>query len=146
MTIERVRRVAAGELPMPPSGQTLGLRLISVEEGSTTMQMPIDERFLNRGGGVQGGFLAALADANMGTAVGTVSTEGESHSTLEFKLNFVRPATAEAGPLTATSRVLYRGSRIAHVEADIRNSGGELVAKATSTWTIRKTDSKGEQP
>lgn len=142
--IDEIRKVMTGEREMPPSGKTLVLEMVRVEEGSTTIRMPIDERFLNRGRGVQGGFLAALADAAMGTSLATVTDEGESHSTVEFKLNFFRPAVEGTGPLSATGRVLHRGRRIGHVEGEIRGAGGELIAKATSTWAIRKSDGSAQ--
>jgi uncharacterized protein (TIGR00369 family) len=76
----------------------------------------------------------------MGTSLGTLSALDESHATIELKLSYLKPATSDLGPLRATGRVLHRGRRIAHVEGDIRDSSGELVAKATSTWSIRKFD------
>lgn len=137
--LDWARQIQSGERGFPPSGVTLGLKMIAVEEGSTTVEMPIDERFLNRGGGVQGGILASLADANMGTAVSTVCDEDETHATLEMKINFMRPAPPESGPLVGTSEVLHRTRRVAHTTSEIRNSAGELVAKATASWVIRKT-------
>jgi uncharacterized protein (TIGR00369 family) len=138
--IDEIRKVITGEREFPPSGKLLHLKMVAAEEGSTTIEMPIREEILNRGGGVQGGFLASLADANMGTSLATLCEDDESHSTIELKLSYLKPALAIAGPLTATARVLHRGRRIAHVEGDIRNASGELVAKATSTWAIRKSD------
>ena len=130
----------AGDREFPPSGRLLQLKMVEVEEGSTTVEMPVRDEVLNRGGGVQGGFLASLADAAMGTSLGTLSALDESHTTIELKMSYLRPATADRGPLRAKGRVLHRGRRIAHVEGDIRDSFGELVAKATSTWAIRKSD------
>lgn len=131
------RELMAGR-SLPRSAVTLGLRFVAVEEGSTTIQMPIDERFLNRAGAIQGGILASLADSNMGSALSTVIEQDETWATLEMKINFFRPATPGSGPLTASSQVLHRSRRVAHVTSEIRNSSGELVAKATSSWAIRK--------
>lgn len=135
--IDFIRQIVTGERGFPPSGQTLRLRMVEVEEGSTTVEMPVDGRFLNTAGGVQGGILAALADAAMGSSISTVCEVDESHATLEFKLNFLRPAPPEAGPLRARAHVLHRGRRIAHTEAEIRSKDGDLVAKATASWLIR---------
>lgn len=137
--LQLMRQALTGDRDLPPSGKTLGLSFLAVEEGSTTIEMPVEDRFLNRGGGVQGGFLAALADAAMGSSLSTVTDLDESHATLEFKLNFLRPATKERGPLTATGHVLYRGRRFAHTEGEIRGKDGDLVAKATASWIIRKS-------
>lgn len=138
--LDEIRKVINGERDFPPSGKLLQLKMVTAEEGSTTIEMPIRPEILNRGGGVQGGFLASLADANMGTSLATLCDEDESHSTIELKLSYLKPALADAGPLRATAHVLHRGRRIAHVEGEIRNAEGELVAKATSTWAIRKAE------
>lgn len=138
------RQMMSGERPFPPSAVTLGLRIVAVEEGSTSIEMPVDERFLNRAGAVQGGILASLADSNMGTAISTLCDEDETHATLEMKINFFRPATPETGPLTAKSKVLHRSRRVGHTTSEIYNSAGELVAKATASWAIRKV--AGEPP
>ena len=53
-------------------------------------------------GTVQGGILAALAAAAMGWAYMTTLGEGESYTTLEMKVNFLRPA--RSGPLVAAAR------------------------------------------
>jgi uncharacterized protein (TIGR00369 family) len=120
------------------------LRVVSAEEGSTVLEMPVDERFLNFAGGVQGGILASFADSNMGTAINTVSEDDEIHATLELKINFFRPATPEMSPLRATSKVLHRSRRVGHTTSEIRSASGELVAKATASWAIRKVP--GEPP
>lgn len=140
--LDFLKQMVSGEREFPPSGKTLGLKMLNVEEGSTTIEMEVDEPFLNRGGGVQGGFLAALVDAAMGTSLGTVSKLDENHATLEFKLNFLRPATSRNSPLKATGKVLFRGRNFAHTEGDIVGSDGKLVAKATASWIIR-TDDQG---
>lgn len=128
----------SGRREMPTSAKTLGIEILEVREGSTTLQMPVDDRFLNRSGGVQGGILASLADSNMGTAVSTVTDPDETHATLEMKINFFRPALKKDGPLVATSEVLHRSRRVAHTTSEIRNAGGDLIAKATASWAIRK--------
>lgn len=136
--IGRVREMMNGEIEVPSAWQLLDMRLVAVEEGAATIEMPISERILNRGGGVHGGFLATLADASMGATIGTITDDDEIHSTIEIKLNFVKPASLGTGPLRATGHILHRSKSIAHVEGDIVNDYGDLVAKATSTWGIRK--------
>lgn len=139
-----MEQMVSGERPMPPSAVTLGLRFVDVEEGSTVMEMPVHERFLNSAGGVQGGILASFADSNMGSAINTVCDVDETHATLELKINFFRPATPEMSPLRATSKVLHRSRRVGHTTSEIRSASGELVAKATASWAIRKV--VGEPP
>lgn len=135
--LDYVRQLISGERQFPPAGQMLGMKMISADEGTTVIEMPVDERFMNNAGGVQGGILAALADSAMGTSVGTVERVDESHVTVEFKLNFLRPATPDSSPLRATANVLNKGKRFAHTEAEIRGVTGELIAKATASWLLR---------
>lgn len=145
MTRQRwAEQMMSGEYPMPNSAVTLGIRILAVEEGATTLEMPIDDRFLNRAGAVQGGILASFADSNMGTAINSVCNEDETHATLEMKISFFRPATPDMGPLRGTSKVLHRSRRVGHTTSEIRSASGELVAKATGSWAIRKV--VGETP
>jgi uncharacterized protein (TIGR00369 family) len=143
--LEALQQMITGEREFPPSGKTLGLKMVEVDEGTTTIEMDVKEPFLNRGGGVQGGFLAALVDAAMGTSLGTICAIDENHATLEFKLNFLRPASARNTPLRATGKVLFRGRNFAHTEGDIVGSDGKLVAKATASWIIRRNEAEGDR-
>ena len=93
-------------------------------------------------GTVQGGILAALADAAMGWAYMTTLGEGESYTTLEMKVNFLRPA--RSGPLTARARVLSAGRTIGLVECAMLGEGDKLVAHAVSTcMTLRGEQAAG---
>lgn len=138
--------VQPSEIELPPVGLTLGFRVIALQDGSATIEMPGDDRFLNRAGGVQGGILAALGDSSM--AISLRSTEGpqETHATLELRIHFFRPAAKENGPFRATGRVLHRSRRIAHVESEIRDSSEELIAKTVGTFAIRQTEGTPPPP
>lgn len=83
---------------------------------------------------VHGGLIAALADAAMGIAFGRTLVDNQDFSTIEMKVNFVRPV--KEGRLTASANVVQRGLRIGFVECDIKNERGKLVATATSTCTV----------
>jgi uncharacterized protein (TIGR00369 family) len=144
--LDEMKMLMTGERPMPPSSTLLGIKVIDVQEGSTTLEMQVEERFFNRGGGVQGGFLAALADATMGTTLGTVCETDETHATLEFKLSFLRPANKDSSPLRSQGHLLYRGRRFAHTDAEIRAGNGDLIAKATASWIISKSVGKKPPP
>lgn len=137
--LEWIRKVITGEAQLPAAGITLGFRMIEAEEGSTTMQMDFQESLTNRSGSMQGGVLAALMDASMGSSLSTVSEENEDHATLEFKVSFMRPATAALSPFTAVGLVLYRGRSIAHTTSEVKGSDGTLLAKATGSWMIKRS-------
>jgi uncharacterized protein (TIGR00369 family) len=131
--------IAAGELPPPPVARLLGFDDIeSVAEGRVVFRMPPAEEHLNPLGTVHGGVLTALLDSAMGCAVHTTLPAGAMYTTLELKVNFLRPALAGGGVLRAEGSVVHRGATIALAEAQITDAEtGKLVAHATSTCLIK---------
>jgi len=85
-------------------------------------------------GTVQGGILAAIADAAMGWAYMTTLGEGESYTTLEIKMNFLRPV--RAGRLEARARVRNAGRTVGLVECDVLAEGGKTAAYSVSTCMV----------
>jgi uncharacterized protein (TIGR00369 family) len=99
-------------------------------------------RHANPMGTLHGGVLCDIADAAMGSAYGTLLDEGESFTTLELKINFLRPVWDAT--LTATGRVISRGKTVGLTECDITDEQGRLVARASSTClTLRGDQAKG---
>jgi uncharacterized protein (TIGR00369 family) len=119
-----------------PVAKLLGMKLASAGPGLATFTMDVDERHHNPMGSVHGGILGDLADAAMGYAVISTLATDETFSTLEYKVNFLRPAFA--GKLRCLARVDTRGKTIAYAVADVLNEEGKVVAKAVSTNLIIK--------
>jgi uncharacterized protein (TIGR00369 family) len=119
-----------------PVAKLLGMRLASAGPGLATFVMDVDERHHNPMGSVHGGILGDLADAAMGYAVISTLGADETFTTLEFKVNFLRPAFS--GRLRCAARVETRGKTIAYAVADVHNEEGKVVAKATSTALVVK--------
>ena len=72
----------------PPSAKLLGwtLRAIDPAAGTIEIGFTADERFLNPGGTVQGGFLAAMLDDTQGPALFGM-THGEAYApTIDFNI------------------------------------------------------------
>jgi uncharacterized protein (TIGR00369 family) len=102
--------------------------------GEATVEIDCDGRHHNPMQRVHGGLIAALADAAMGIAFGRTLVDNQDFSTIEMKVNFVRPV--KEGRLTASASVVQRGLRIGFVDCEIKNQRGKLVATATSTCTV----------
>ena len=83
---------------------------------------------------VHGGLLALLADAAMGIAFGRTLLDSEVFSTIEMKINFIRPI--RDGRLVAQAKVVERGLRIGFVECEITNPQRRRVATASCTCTL----------
>jgi uncharacterized protein (TIGR00369 family) len=131
-----LQALIAGELPAPPMMQTLGYTLAEAEKGRVVFAGTPDFRHYNPLGTVHAGFAATLLDSALGCSVHTMLAKGESYTTLEFKINLVRPLTDKTGPVRAEGRVLHRGRTVATAEGDLKDSAGKLYAHATTTCAI----------
>ena len=93
-------------------------------------------------GTLHGGVLCDVADAAMGIAYASTLAEGETFTTLELKINFLRPF--RTGKLAATARMVNAGRTIGLAECDVTDAGGRLIARAMSTcMTLRGESSEG---
>ena len=129
--LDRLQMVQRGEVPPPAVARLIGFSLAAVEAGRAIVRLDAGPRHANPMGTVHGGVLCDIADAAMGIAYAAGLEEGETFTTLELKINFLKPV--RAGALTATGRVVKSGRTIGLVECDITDEEQRLVARASST-------------
>jgi uncharacterized protein (TIGR00369 family) len=122
----------------PPIAVLIGFRPVSFGGGEAAFEMRADSRHHNPMGTVHGGILCDLADAAMGYAFASTLGPGESFTTLELKINFLRPVFDEK--LSARAKVTHRGKTVGLVECDVTNGDGKLVARASSTCSVLRGD------
>jgi uncharacterized protein (TIGR00369 family) len=115
----------------PPVAELLGIDFVSAGDGLCTMKLEAEERHSNPMGTVHGGILCDLADAAMGMAFFSTLEPGESFTTLELKINYLRPFWT--GTLVARGKVVHRGKTVGMTECDVVDDQGRLIARATST-------------
>jgi uncharacterized protein (TIGR00369 family) len=140
--LERLRAVVRGELPLAPVAGLVGFTLTAVAEERATIELDAGPQHANPLGTLHGGILCDIADAAMGLAYATMLGEGESFTTIELKINFLKPIWA--GKLRAEGRVIKRGRTVGLVESDVFDAKGSLVARASSTcMTLRGTEAAG---
>jgi uncharacterized protein (TIGR00369 family) len=134
--------IARGEVTPPPIAQLIGFELISVKPGEAVVELQATEAHSNPMGTLHGGVLCDVADAAMGIAYSANLAEGESFTTLELKINFLKPIWKAR--LRATGRVVKQGRTVGLVECDIVDEKDSLVAHATSTcMTLRGEQAEG---
>jgi uncharacterized protein (TIGR00369 family) len=140
-----------GAGPPPPYLRLLHMRFIAVADGSATFEMPSSSELYNPNNVVHGGAITSLADSAMGFAVFSTLGPGETFTTAELNINFLKAVTAESGMLRSIGRVVQRGQQVAVAEADVLNQQNQLIARASSTniillprpapaWTARPPD------
>jgi uncharacterized protein (TIGR00369 family) len=131
-----LEQIAAGSLPAAPIAVLLGFRLCEVEAGRVAFEGQPEASHYNPQGTVHGGYAATLLDSAMGCAVHSVLDAGTGYTTLEIKVNYVRPITVATGPVRAEGSVLHRGRRTATSEARLVDAAGKLLAHGTCTCLL----------
>jgi uncharacterized protein (TIGR00369 family) len=117
----------------PPCSDTLGMRLAALSQAEQWVRMEFDvpQMFANPTGAVQGGFISAMMDEAMSTAVIIASNVTMTAPTLEMKTSYLKRLMP--GPASVTARILKLGKSAAFMEADCFDAKGDLVARATAT-------------
>ena len=140
--LDMLRKVQRGELPPPPVATLIGFTIGSIEPGRVVMEMDAGPQHSSPLGTVHGGILCDLADAAMGMAYASSLDENETFTTLELKINFLKPVWS--GRLTATGYVVKSGRTVGLVDCDVHDEKKSLVARASSTcMTLRGAEAQG---
>ena len=134
--LEFLKSIVAGTHPHPPFSELTSIHLTEVENGRAVFEGTPDFGFYNPISSVHGGFAATLLDSALGCAVFSTLAKGEAWTTLELKVNYVRPLTKDTGPVRAEGRLIHRGRNVATAEGDLKDGAGKLYAHATTTCMI----------
>jgi uncharacterized protein (TIGR00369 family) len=116
--------------------QHLGIQLTATGLDSCETALKIDNRHLQQHGFVHAGVIATIADHTAGGAARAASGERDV-ITIEFKINFLRPASARK--LICQGKVLRAGKSVIVAEAEvfaINDSEPKLIAKLTETLAV----------
>ena len=103
---------------------------LEIPEGAV-FEMEAGPQHANPMGTLHGGILCDIADAAMGIAYASELEEGQTFTTLELKINFLKPVWNAR--LRAEGRLVKRGRTVGLVECDVTDETGSLVARASST-------------
>jgi uncharacterized protein (TIGR00369 family) len=131
---KKVEEYLAGKIPPAPVATALGLTLVRAGDGIAEFEYVADGRHANPMGTLHGGILCDLGDAAMGIALASTLAEGESFTTLELHINFLRPVWD--AKLTAKGRIVSRGRTVAMTACDILDEGQRHIATLTATQMI----------
>ena len=131
MTRTRWDAVRDGDVKLPVN-ETLGFEIDRHADG-VAFDWTVPPEYCHAEGNLQGGMLAAFADAVLGAVAASELPEDRYPVLAEMKISILRPAPAGAR-LRATGRVVKAGRRVFFTEAEVTNTEtGKLVAKASGT-------------
>ncbi len=134
--LELLTRMLQGALPQAPFAELLEIELVAVEAGKVTFTGTPSDRFLNPYGSIHAGWTTALLDSAMSCAVQTLLRPGQVQSTVELKVNCVRPVLPRTGVIRAEGTVIHQGRQICTADARASDPQGKLLAHAVSTCMI----------
>ena len=134
--LEILNKMVAGEIPGPHIGRLMNFKVCEVGEGFAEFRgIPLIDHY-NPGGSVHGGWAATIMDSALACAVHTTCAAGEASTTVEFKVNLVRPVLPGMGELACEGRVVHRGRNLAVSEATLKGPDGRTLAFGTETCSI----------
>ena len=142
--IEYIRALAGGSLPAPPMVLLMGLTIVEVDEGRVVFEVEPAEYHYNAIGVAHGGLACTALDSAMGCAVHTILPAGTGYTTLEIKVNLLRPLTLETGPVRCEGKTIHVGRTVATAEARMVDRNGKLYAHGTCTCMIFRAPAEGE--
>ena len=125
-----------GRIPAPPIANLLGFRLAEIGEGFAVFECRPGEQHYNPIGVVHGGLACTLLDSAMGCCIHTLLPAGSGYTTLEVKVNLVRPITKDTGLLRCEGRIVHAGKRMATAEGRLTDAAGKLYAHGTTTCMV----------
>ena len=134
--LEFMNKIATGELPGAPIAGHFGMELIEVAPGTVTFRCLPDDSHYNPIGMVHGGLVCTLLDSALGCATHTTLPAGTGYTSIEIKVNFLRPVSADNGPLTCTGRVTKPGRRVTFAEGEVLDNQGKVVATASGSLLV----------
>ena len=134
--LDYLQKIVSGELPPPPIGVLINFRISELSEGHAVFTVEPAEYHYNPIGVVHGGVAATLLDSAMGCAVHSTLPAGAGYTTLEIKVNYVRPILAETGRVRCEANIIHVGGRTAVAQGRILDEKGKLYAHGTTTCLI----------
>lgn len=132
-----LRAILAGKLPAPPIAQALNYWLEAVEVGEVVFRGKPLLAAMNPIGSIHGGWFGTLLDSCMSCAVQSRLPKGAGYTTLEYKVNMLRPLVAGGPEVLAIGTAIHVGRRTGTAEGRIIGADdGKIYATGTATCLI----------
>jgi acyl-CoA thioesterase len=131
---EALERVRAMDETMMPFGKTIGFAVESVANGKAVVRVTCLPHLHNVLGYTHGGAIFSIADTAIGLAHLASLKDGETATTVESRITYMRPALD--GLLRATARVVKQGKTLSFFECDVTDDAERLMARVSATMMM----------
>ena len=119
-----------------PFWSLLGMELTEIKKGWAKIRLPFTKKLTNGIGVAHGGAIFSPADSAVGMALIGLVNKDENISTLEMKINYLKPLAG--GEIIAEAKIVHRGTMTAIGDVEVRDGQGTLIAKGLATYAITK--------
>lgn len=137
---QALQAVADGTVAPPPIASHFGFEISRVGDGEVEFSCTPDESAYNPIGLVHGGLVCTLLDTVIGCAVHSTLPARVGYTSIELKVNYLRPVHGHTGILTARGWVTKPGRRVAFAEGEVRDAAGKVVATGTGSCLVMPPD------
>ena len=136
--LDYLKALKDGRISPPPIAILIGYNIDEIENGRAVFELKPEEYHYNPFATVHGGILSALLDSTMSASVLSTLPKGITCSTIEIKVNFIRPVTVDTDVLRCEAKAIHIGKRLATAEGRLTDGDGKLYTHGTSTCAIFK--------
>jgi len=112
----------------------LGMEIVEIKKGWAKLRLPFSRKLANGIGVAHGGAIFSPADSAVGMALVGLLNKDENISTLEMKINYLKPFAE--GEIIAEAKIVHKGAMTAIGDVEVRDGGGTLIAKGLATYAI----------
>ncbi|TCR65035.1 PaaI family thioesterase [Bosea sp. BK604] len=137
-----LRGIIEGRHPGPPFADAMDFDLAEADEGRVVFVGKPSARFFNPLGTIHGGWTATILDSAMACAAHSTLRAGEGYTTLEMKLNYVRPVMPDSEIVRCEGRLIHRGGSIITSEGKLVDARGKLLAHGTETCMVLRGEAR----
>lgn len=134
--LDYLKAIKEERISPPPVANLVGYKICDIDNGYAAFELNPAEYHYNPFATVHGGILSTLLDTTMAASVLSTLPKSFSCTTIEIKVNFIKPVTAETGILKCEARPIHVGKKLATVEGKIKDKNGVLHAHGVSTCSI----------
>jgi uncharacterized protein (TIGR00369 family) len=116
-----------------PANRHFGFQLLSQSPDEVVVSMKVSANHRQESGVVHGGLVSAVADTAAVYVFYPYLADDQTMASIEFKMNFLRPANVDQDRLIARAKVLQRGRKIGVCEVEVAQADA-VVAKGLFTY------------
>jgi len=121
--------------------QLLGTRIDKAQDGMGAVHLHVDARLYHGQQIVHGGVIFTLADTAMSMALMSLLPPNTPFSTIEAKINYIRPV--RTGEISAEATTIHHGRSTAVMECSVYNineSERKIIARVLGTFHIQRQE------